>query len=72
VKLVDANVLLMRRRGLAIHAPRRELLTPLGTAGNLAGDTHLAALAIGHGAEQCSADADFGRFPGLEWSNPLI
>ncbi len=49
----------------------RELLTPLGTAGNLTNDAHLAALAIEHGAEMCSADADFARFPGLRWSNPL-
>jgi toxin-antitoxin system PIN domain toxin len=49
----------------------RELLEPLGTAGNLTTDAHLAALAIEHGAELCSADRDFGRFPGLWWSNPL-
>jgi uncharacterized protein len=49
----------------------RELLAPLGTAGNLTSDAHLAALAIEHGAELCSADADFGRFPGLQWTNPL-
>ncbi|MFN8185446.1 MAG: TA system VapC family ribonuclease toxin [Gaiellales bacterium] len=49
----------------------RDLLEPLGTAGNLTTDAHLAALAIGHGAELCSADADFSRFPGLRWTNPL-
>jgi toxin-antitoxin system PIN domain toxin len=49
----------------------RELLEPLGTAGNLTSDAHLAALAIEHGAELCSADADFSRFAGLRWSNPL-
>ena len=49
----------------------RELLEPFGTAGNLTTDAHLAALAIEHGAELCSADADFSRFPGLIWSNPL-
>jgi toxin-antitoxin system PIN domain toxin len=49
----------------------RELLEPFGTAGNLTTDAHLAALAIEHGAELCSADADFSRFPGLVWSNPL-
>jgi toxin-antitoxin system PIN domain toxin len=48
----------------------RELLAPLGTAGNLTSDA-LAALAIEHGAELCSGDADFGRFPGLQWTNPL-
>lgn len=49
----------------------RGLLEPLGAAGNLTADAHLAALTIEHGAELCSADADFGRFPGLRWSNPL-
>ncbi|MEO6294482.1 MAG: VapC toxin family PIN domain ribonuclease, partial [Candidatus Limnocylindria bacterium] len=29
------------------------------------------ALAIEHGAELCSADRDFGRFPALRWTNPL-
>ena len=54
------------------HAVRlRELLPPLGTAGNLVVDAHLAALALEHGAELCSADADFSRFPGLRWTNPL-
>jgi predicted nucleic acid-binding protein len=34
-------------------------------------DAHLAALAIEHGAVLCSADADFSRFAGLTWVNPL-
>jgi toxin-antitoxin system PIN domain toxin len=49
----------------------RQLLEPLGTAGNLTTDAYLAALALEHDAELCSADADFSRFPGLRWSNPL-
>jgi uncharacterized protein len=49
----------------------RELLSPLGTAGNLTSDAHLAALAIEHRALLCSADSDFARFTGLKWSNPL-
>jgi len=49
----------------------RELLEPLGTAGNLTSDAHLAALAIEHGAELCSSDADFSRFAGLRWEDPL-
>jgi toxin-antitoxin system PIN domain toxin len=49
----------------------RQLLEPLGSAGNLTTDAHLAALALEHDAELCSADADFSRFPGLRWSNPL-
>jgi len=49
----------------------RDLLGGVGTAGNLVSDAHLAALAIEHGAELCSADHDFGRFPGLRWVNPV-
>lgn len=49
----------------------RELLSPLGSAGNLTTDAHLAALAIEHGAELCSCDADFSRFAGLRWRDPL-
>jgi toxin-antitoxin system PIN domain toxin len=47
------------------------LLESLGTAGNLTSDAHLAALAIEHQAELHSTDADFVRFPGLRWVNPL-
>jgi hypothetical protein len=49
----------------------RELLTPVGTAGNLVNDAHLAALAIEHGATLYSFDNDFSRFPGLRWLNPM-
>lgn len=49
----------------------RELLAPLSTAGNLVPDAHLAALAIEHGAELYSSDADFSRFSGLRWVDPL-
>jgi predicted nucleic acid-binding protein len=49
----------------------RDLLVPLGTAGNLTTDAHLAALAIEHGAELCSSDSDFSRFRGLRWKDPL-
>lgn len=47
------------------------LLQELGSAGNLTTDAHLAALAIEHQAELHSTDADFARFPGLRWVNPL-
>lgn len=50
----------------------RELLTPLGTAGNLTSDAHLAALAIEHGAGLCSTDVDFSRFAGVRWIDPLV
>lgn len=48
-----------------------DLLRALGTAGNLTTDAHLAALAIEHQVELQSTDADFGRFSGLSWRNPL-
>lgn len=38
---------------------------------NLVTDAHLAALAVEHNAVLCSTDADFSRFPGLKWKNPL-
>lgn len=47
------------------------LLESIGTAGNLTTDAHLAALAIEYQAELQATDADFARFPGLKWSNPL-
>jgi len=61
---------------LVVPGPRhfsilRSLLTPLGTAGNLTSDAHLAALAIEQNAQLCSSDADFARFAGLDWQNPL-
>ena len=49
----------------------RGLLAASGTAGNLTTDAHLAALAISHDATLASCDADFGRFKGLRWENPL-
>lgn len=49
----------------------RDLLAPLGAAGNLTSDAHLAALAIEHGATLCSCDNDFARFSGLRWRDPL-
>ena len=38
---------------------------------NLVTDAHLAALAVEYGCELMSTDADFSRFPGLRWRNPL-
>ena len=54
------------------HAAFLERLLVLpGIYGNLVPDAHLAALAMEHGLTLCSADADFARFPGLAWQNPL-
>ena len=49
----------------------REMLGSVGTAGNLVPDAHLASLAVEHGAELCSCDADFSRCPGVRWVDPL-
>ncbi len=46
------------------------LLAEAGTAGNLVGDAHLAALAIEHDATIVSFDADFGRFAGVRLRRP--
>lgn len=47
------------------------LIAEAGTAGNLTTDAHLAALAIERGLVLHTTDADFARFPGLKWRNPL-
>jgi hypothetical protein len=49
----------------------RRLFEATGLGGSLTTDTQLAALAIEYQCELCSNDADFGRFPGLRWRNPL-
>jgi len=46
------------------------LLKEAGTAGNLVNDTHLAALALEHGATVISYDNDFSRFAGVSWRKP--
>ncbi len=49
----------------------RPLLRDSGSAGNLTTDAHLAALALSYDAVLVSCDADFARFNGLRWENPL-
>lgn len=54
------------------HVDRFLTLAELaGAGGNLTTDAHLAALALDYRATIHSADADFNRFPGLHWINPL-
>ena len=48
----------------------RELSDEAAARGDLLMDAHLAALAIENGAELCSADTDFARFPRLKWTDP--
>lgn len=47
------------------------LLEALGVAGNLVTDAQIAALAIEYGATLHTSDADFLRFAGLRWHNPI-
>lgn len=54
------------------HARILGELMALAGRSNLVPDAHLAALAIEHGLTLCSTDADFARFPGLRWENPLL
>lgn len=49
----------------------QEMLTEGQAVGNLVSDAHLAALALQHGCQLMSTDADFARFKGLNWKNPL-
>lgn len=52
----------------------RDALAPLllaGVTGPRVSDAHLAALAIEHGLDLCTTDADFARFVGLRWRNPI-
>ena len=46
-------------------------LEAAGVGANLVTDAHVAALAMEYQAEVHSNDADFSRFPGLRWRNPL-
>ena len=47
-----------------------DLLSRVGTGGNLVNDAHLAALAVEHRASVVTYDSDFGRFDGMRWHTP--
>jgi hypothetical protein len=50
----------------------RRLLNAGQASGNLAHDSHIAALVIEHGVtELWTADRDFARFPGIYVRNPF-
>jgi uncharacterized protein len=74
---VDRVASWLARPGVSLLLPgpghletlRRTLSCTSG--GPLTTDAHLAALTIEHQAELHSNDADFSRFPGLRWRNPL-
>ena len=75
---VDAALAAVRQwlaapAAVIVHAGDRhfqilsELLTQVGTAGNLTTDAHIAALAIENGAIVASFDRDFDRFAGVSF-----
>lgn len=49
----------------------KRMVQATGTAGHLTTDAHIAAVAVDRGLVLHSCDADFSRFPGLKWVNPL-
>jgi len=52
-------------------AEAERLLRAAGTGGNLVTDAQIAAIAKRVGGLVHSCDSDFGRFPGIEWADPL-
>ena len=48
------------------------LMTAAMASGAIMSDAILAAYAIEHRARLFTDDADFSRFPGLDWHNPLV
>lgn len=48
-----------------------EICRAVRARGPLIADAYHAALAIEHGCEFVTTDADFARFPGLRWRHPL-
>ena len=49
----------------------QQMLRGGNAVGNLVSDAHLAALAVEHNCVLYSTDADFSRFKGLKWKNPV-
>jgi toxin-antitoxin system PIN domain toxin len=48
-----------------------DMVRRLRLTGPLVSDAHLAALALEHGVAIWSTDADFARFDGVSWHDPL-
>jgi len=70
VNLLDANLPLLSP-GDQHWSILRQMLVEGQARGPLVSDAHLAALTIEYGGILHTTDRDFGRFPGLRWSNPL-
>ena len=48
-----------------------DLMSRAMARGAVLSDAIFASYAIEHRARLCTSDADFARFPGLDWTNPL-
>lgn len=76
VNLDDDVAMLLKQRvqgsGQSLkEMANRVLLTGL-LGGDLVSEAHLAALAFENGGTVYSQDADFARFNGVRWTNPLV
>lgn len=69
--LLDRPACVMVRPGPRHWSIFADLCRASRATGKLVADAYHAALAIEHGCEFVSTDADFARFPGLRWAHPL-
>lgn len=65
----NAQIVVPSAQHWAIYS---RLLLDTQSAGPLAMDAHLAALALEHGATLCTHDADFKRFDGVRLYDPIV
>lgn len=65
------NVVWLDTQREDLEAAQRLLLAAGGAGANLVTDAQIAAIALRTGGTVHSCDHDFGRFPGLDWVNPL-
>jgi toxin-antitoxin system PIN domain toxin len=68
---LEAEVSWIPREGPGHAHIVTDLITRYQLRGNIVSDAHLAALAIEHGLEVRSNDADFARFSEIRWINPV-
>ena len=70
-QLIDRPNIRLLRPGLEHWRLFEQLVRGTPATGKLVPDAYHAALAIEHGCEWLTADADFGRFKGLRLRHPL-
>jgi uncharacterized protein len=68
---LEPEVAWIPREGPGHQRILTELMVRYQLRGGIISDAHLAALAIEHGLEVCSNDADFARFGEVRWINPV-